>query len=208
MDRGDGDLVRLVCGAALDGGGDDLPGGALRLDDVDSRDDIVLNLNVRDGIITGGSYEGSGCTISQASADMMLDLVIGKSVDEAKKLSDIFMRMIKETVTEDELEQLEEAAALQDISHMPSRVKCAVLGWRTMNEIIENKVCFLAGVFIKSPVFFIIGYDFIHIIGHIRDNAVNTVVEQSFCSVSVIDSPRIDSNTIFVQSLYIFCIYE
>lgn len=101
-------------------------------------DDIVLNLKIDDGVITDGSYEGSGCAISQASADIMLDLIIGKPVSEAKKLSDIFMRMIKESVSDEELEQLDEASALQDISHMPSRVKCAVLGWRTMNEILEK----------------------------------------------------------------------
>ena len=101
-------------------------------------DDIVLNLKVKDGIITDGSYEGSGCAVSQASADIMLDLVIGRSIDEAKHLADIFMRMIKDSITDEELEELEEAAALQDISHMPSRVKCAVLGWRTMNEIFDD----------------------------------------------------------------------
>lgn len=101
-------------------------------------DDIVLNLKVRDGIITDGSYEGSGCAVSQASADIMLDLVIGREVGEAKRLADIFMRMIKDKITDEELEELEEAAALQDISHMPSRVKCAVLGWRTMNEMLEE----------------------------------------------------------------------
>lgn len=101
-------------------------------------DDIVLNLKVSDGIITDGSYEGSGCAVSQASADIMLDLIIGRSVEEAKHLADIFMRMIKDTITDEELEELEEAAALQDISHMPSRVKCAVLGWRTMNEIFTD----------------------------------------------------------------------
>ena len=68
----------------------------------------------------------------------MLDLVIGRSIDEAKHLADIFMRMIKDSITDEELEELEEAAALQDISHMPSRVKCAVLGWRTMNEIFDD----------------------------------------------------------------------
>lgn len=95
-------------------------------------DDITLNLKVEDGIIVDGSYEGVGCAISQASADMMLDLVIGKTKEEALKLSDTFMRMIKSSVTEGELDSLEEASILQDISHMPARVKCAVLGWRTL----------------------------------------------------------------------------
>ena len=62
--------------------------------------------------------------------------VIGKTKEEALALADIFDRMIKGTVSQEELEQLDEAAALQDVSHMPSRVKCAMLGWRTMKEML------------------------------------------------------------------------
>ena len=102
-------------------------------------DDITLELNVSDdGIITDGAFHGDGCAISQASADMMLDLVIGRSVEEALSLKEIFLKMIKDKVTEEELEMLEEAGALQDISHMPSRVKCAVLGWRTLEEMLQK----------------------------------------------------------------------
>lgn len=102
-------------------------------------DDIVLSLKVEDGKILDGAYEGSGCAISQASADMMLDLIIGKSVEEAKRLSEIFLRMIKGKVTDTEREELEEAGILQDVSHMPARVKCAVLGWHTMDQMLEDK---------------------------------------------------------------------
>ena len=101
-------------------------------------DDIELHLRIEDGKILDGSFTGSGCAISQASADMMLDLIIGRSVEEARELSDIFLRMIKGQITDDELERLEEAGALQDISHMPARVKCAVLGWHTLEELIRN----------------------------------------------------------------------
>ena len=69
---------------------------------------------------------------------MMLDLVIGRTPEEALALKDTFMKMIKEKVSEEELELLEEASALQDISHMPARVKCAVLGWRTLEQILEK----------------------------------------------------------------------
>ena len=100
-------------------------------------DDIVLNLKIENGVIVDGSYTGSGCAISQASADMMLDLIIGKTVEEAQRLRDIFMRMIKGSVTDEELTELDEAGALKDISHMPARVKCAVLGWRTMGEMLD-----------------------------------------------------------------------
>ena len=102
-------------------------------------DDITLKLVVRDGVIEDGAYTGEGCAISQASADMMLDLLIGKTVEEAETLTDIFNRMIKGEVTEEELESLEDAQSLFDISHMPARVKCALLSWRTFDEMVKEE---------------------------------------------------------------------
>ena len=99
-----------------------------------------------EGIITDGSFTGSGCAVSQASCDMMLDLIIGKSKEEAEKLNDVFMSMIKGEASEEAIEELDEAAALQDIAHMPARVKCAVLGWRTMKEMFStNSSCSSCG---------------------------------------------------------------
>lgn len=100
-------------------------------------DQITLQMKLgEDGKIIDASFTGSGCAVSQASVDMMADVVIGKTKEEALELADIFDRMIKGTVSEEELEQLDEAAALQDVSHMPSRVKCAMLGWRTMKQML------------------------------------------------------------------------
>ncbi len=102
-------------------------------------DDITLSLKIKDGVIVDGGYEGSGCAISQASVDMMVDQIIGKSKEEAIKLAGTFMGMIKGEITDEEvIEQLDEAAALQDVAHMPARVKCAVLGWHTMQEMLEH----------------------------------------------------------------------
>lgn len=116
----------------------DLPDANLVLEGVNPScgDDIWLKLKVENDKIVDGAFVGDGCAISQASADMMLDLIIGKSKDEARKLADIFLRMIKGTVSEEELDALEEASVLKDITHMPARVKCAVLGWHTMEELI------------------------------------------------------------------------
>ena len=116
----------------------DLPDANLVLEGVNPScgDDIWLKLKVENEKIVDGAFVGDGCAISQASADMMLDLIIGKSKDEARKLADIFLRMIKGTVSEEELDALEEASVLKDIAHMPARVKCAVLGWHTMEELI------------------------------------------------------------------------
>ena len=102
-------------------------------------DDIVLQLRVEDDKIVEGSFVGEGCAISQASADIMLELIIGKSKDEALALSDAFMRMIRKEASDEDIELLDEAGALQDISHMPARVKCAVLGWHTMEELFGRK---------------------------------------------------------------------
>ena len=102
-------------------------------------DDIILELKEENGIITDGAFVGNGCAISQASVDMMLELIIGKTKEEALALADLFTRMIKGEVTGEELEPLEEAISLADISKMPARVKCAVLGWRTMEELLEKK---------------------------------------------------------------------
>ena len=112
----------------------DLPDANLVLDGVNPScgDHITLKLKVNDdGII------GDGCAISQASADIMLDMIIGLKKDEAMRLSDIFLRMIKGEATDEEIDELDEAGALKDISHMPARVKCAVLGWHTMDELLK-----------------------------------------------------------------------
>lgn len=101
-------------------------------------DDIWLQLKIDNDVITDGSFVGDGCAISQASADIMLELIIGKTKAEAMHYADLFFRMIKGEASDDEIEELEEAGALVDISHMPARVKCAVLGWHTMEELLEG----------------------------------------------------------------------
>ena len=102
-------------------------------------DDIVLLLKVEDDKIVDGAFQGDGCAVSQASADMMLDLIIGKSKDEALRLADIFLRMIQGKASEEEMDELEESSILADVAHMPARVKCAVLGWHTLSEALNGK---------------------------------------------------------------------
>ena len=118
-----------------------LPGANMTLEGVNPScgDDIILQLKVENGKIEDGSFVGDGCAISQASADIMLDLIIGKSEEETRHLADLFLRMIKGEAGENEIEELEEAGALVDVSHMPARVKCAVLGWHTMEEFLGKE---------------------------------------------------------------------
>lgn len=119
----------------------EIQGANLRLEGVNPScgDEITVSLRVNaDNIVEDGAFEGSGCAISQASADMMLDLIIGKTKEEALELADIFLRMIQKQASPEEVEMLEEASILEDVSNMPARVKCAVLGWRTVDEMLKN----------------------------------------------------------------------
>lgn len=102
-------------------------------------DNIVLKLKTDDDVITDGGFVGDGCAISQASTDIMLGMIVGKSREEALRLGDLFLRMIRGEASEEEIDSREEASALRDVSHMPARVKCAMLGWRTLREALGEK---------------------------------------------------------------------
>ena len=102
-------------------------------------DEINLELEVADGKIVDAAFNGAGCAISQASTDMMIELMRGKNVDEAQRLAELFIKMIQGEVTDDaELDELDEAAALKNISTMPARVKCATLAWHTLDTALKN----------------------------------------------------------------------
>lgn len=102
-------------------------------------DEIQLKLKTDGDIITDGAFVGDGCAISQASTDIMLGMIIGQSKERALEYADNFMRMIRGEASDEEIDSLEEASALRDISHMPARVKCAMLGWRTLYEALKDK---------------------------------------------------------------------
>lgn len=102
-------------------------------------DEIQLKLKTDGDIITDGAFVGDGCAISQASTDIMLGMIIGQSKEKALEYADFFMRMIRGEASDEEIDSLEEASALRDISHMPARVKCAMLGWRTLSEALKDK---------------------------------------------------------------------
>ena len=102
-------------------------------------DDIFLKLKLDGDTIADAAFVGDGCAISQASADIMLSMIVGKKKDEALRMGKTFMKMIKGEASEEEIDSLEEASALRDIAHMPARVKCAVLGWRTLKEALGDE---------------------------------------------------------------------
>ena len=101
-------------------------------------DELTFSVRIEDGKIAEAAFVGSGCAISQASADIMSDLMIDRTPEEAIELCKLFERMIRgEETDEAVLDQLEDANILHDIAHMPARVKCAELAWHTLEEMLE-----------------------------------------------------------------------
>ena len=85
------------------------------------------------------AFTGHGCAISQASTSIMIDTLKGKTIEEAKEIVKTFIEMIKREITdEEELKKLEDAIAFKNISHMPARVKCALLAWHTIEDILNK----------------------------------------------------------------------
>lgn len=98
-------------------------------------DEITLNLRLRDGVISEISWDGVGCSISQASVSILSDLVLGKSLAEADRIQAEFVDLMqsKGTKTGDE-DLLEDAVALAGVSKYPARIKCALLGWMAYKD--------------------------------------------------------------------------
>lgn len=104
-------------------------------------DDIDVEVKVEGGIIKDLAYTGTGCAISQASTAMMAELLQNRTVDEAIRLCKLFLAMIRGDVKDEAaLEELEAAYTLKDISQMPVRVKCATLGWHTLEVALEKSL--------------------------------------------------------------------
>lgn len=103
-------------------------------------DEITLEIKLNGDIIEDMAFSGHGCAISQASASIMIDTLKGKTLEEAKEIIVTFIGMIKRDITDEaKLEKLEDAIAFQNVSHMPARVKCALLAWHTMEDIMNKK---------------------------------------------------------------------
>lgn len=102
-------------------------------------DEITLELKLDGNKIKDLAFLGHGCAISQSSTSIMIDTLKGKTIDEAKEIIKTFIEMIKrETTDEKELEKLEDAIAFRNIANMPARVKCALLAWHTMEDMLNK----------------------------------------------------------------------
>ncbi len=102
-------------------------------------DAIELEVKFNGNIIEDMSFTGHGCAISQSSTSVMIDVLKGKTIQEAKEIIEIFIKMIKREIKDEkDLEKLEDAIAFKNVSNMPARVKCALLAWHTMEDILNK----------------------------------------------------------------------
>ncbi|MBS0359051.1 MAG: SUF system NifU family Fe-S cluster assembly protein [Proteobacteria bacterium] len=101
-------------------------------------DRLTLYLKIQNDIVKDASFKGNGCAISTASASLMTESVIGKTLAEAKLLFQNFHDMLlKDDKTAEQ--KLGKLSVLAGVKAYPARVKCATLAWHTLNAAIEKK---------------------------------------------------------------------
>ncbi len=107
-------------------------------------DEFSLDIQIEGGVITDAAIQGQGCSISQASGSMMTDVIVGKTVDEAREVTATFKLMMGIEEGDDPLDPerpgavLGELEALQGVKKFPVRIKCADLPWTTLAEALDN----------------------------------------------------------------------
>jgi nitrogen fixation protein NifU and related proteins len=98
-------------------------------------DEVTLRVKLDGRRVADVSYDSLGCSISQASASVMTDLVLGRTVDEAMAVGEAFLELMQSRgAGEPDEEVLEDAVAFAGVSKYPARVKCALLGWMAWKD--------------------------------------------------------------------------
>jgi len=100
-------------------------------------DEITLNITLAGDVVESISWDGVGCSISQASVSIMSDLLVGKKIEEAEKIQNEFLHLMqsKGSITGNP-DVLEDAVALSGVSKYPARIKCALLGWMAYKDAV------------------------------------------------------------------------
>jgi nitrogen fixation protein NifU and related proteins len=102
-------------------------------------DEVTLRVRLDGSTVADVSYEGQGCSISQASTSVLTDLVVGRSVGEAFKTLDAFTELMQgRGQVEPNEDILEDAVAFAGVSKYPARVKCALLGWMAFKDAVSR----------------------------------------------------------------------
>ncbi|OIJ18854.1 SUF system NifU family Fe-S cluster assembly protein [Anaerobacillus alkalidiazotrophicus] len=102
-------------------------------------DRIQLQMKVEDGKIADAKFVGEGCSISLSSASMMTQTVIGKTVEEALTISEIFSNIMQGKEYDEDKFDLGDIEALQGVCKFPARIKCATLAWKAMEKGLNSE---------------------------------------------------------------------
>ncbi len=100
-------------------------------------DEVTIDLVVKGGRVVDVAYRGSGCSISQASASMMAEAVLGKELDEVLHIIESFTSLMRGSDDVD-AEALGDLEAMTGVRKFPVRVKCATLVWHVLDEALEE----------------------------------------------------------------------
>ena len=114
---------------------------ALELRNPTCGDVLTVELTLQEGKVSDIAFNGTGCTISQASASLMTDEVIGKTPEQIEKQVLLFSKMVTgEKTDEDELDEvLGDASILAGVAQFPARIKCATLAWKAVYQALESE---------------------------------------------------------------------
>ena len=99
-------------------------------------DDITVQSDIEDGVIKDIRFDGVACTISTASTSIMSDLLKGKTLAEAKAIVEQYMNMVDGK--DYDADVLEEAVAMKNVYKQANRIKCATIGWKAIQQMIEE----------------------------------------------------------------------
>jgi nitrogen fixation NifU-like protein len=109
-------------------------------------DEITLRVHMDGDVVADVSYDGQGCSISQASASVMSDLVIGKPIEDAIEVHEEFLRLMQSKGEgEPNEDMLEDAVAFAGVSKYPARIKCALLAWMAWKDAAAQAVAQAGG---------------------------------------------------------------
>ena len=102
-------------------------------------DRLTLYMTLDGDRIKEISFDGTGCAISVASASLMTEAMKGKTVSEAKEIFNDFRKLLTGGDMEPDMSKLGKLAALAGVRDYPTRIKCAILCWHTLNSLLQGK---------------------------------------------------------------------
>ncbi len=101
-------------------------------------DDLELFLSIEDDVVTDASYEGVGCSICCASANLLCESLHDRSTQEAREILKQFKGMLLDDLEPDFADEISDLEAMQGVKNYPVRIKCALLPWNTLGGLLDG----------------------------------------------------------------------